>query len=317
MLAMIGMPRSGTTWVAKAIDSHPETYYLHEPDSELRMDLPQIIANADAEQHLPLIKTYLSKIESVNTSKVVGRLPFYRKSYFNSLQLGFNRSSVLANKALGRVSTAFAKSRPLLIKPKKHHVTFWKSIESMGRVSAISQAAPEMKILMLVRHPCAVINSELKGEAANKFASKTPIYENWGLFEHLLSAESSKKYDLDIDKIKAMVPAERLAWRWLIYYEQLLAQAERDNCLLMQYEYLCTEPMQAFGELLNFFNLSFDQQVKDYLVESTSSHSESYYATSKDPKKAMHGWKSKLSIEDIDVIQRVVGDHLNNEYWAA
>jgi len=315
MLALIGMPRSGTTWVAKAIDSHPDTYYLHEPDSEARLDIPQIINAEDNEQYLPYINEYLAKIEGVDKLKVVGRLPFYPKNYFNSLQLNFNRLSALASKSLGQFSQSITKGSPWLIKPGKKHVTFWKSIESMGRVSLLAQARPQIKMLLLVRHPCAVINSELKGEAANKFASKTPIYENWGLFEQLLESKTATNNTLTLDKIKLMTPAQRLAWRWLIYYEQLLEQAKLDNCLLMRYEQLCVEPLAAFAEVFRFFGLTFHQQVKHYLKVSTSSHSDSYYSTSKDPAKAMHGWKSKLPAKDIAAIESIIGSHLDNEYW--
>ncbi|MFQ3189277.1 MAG: hypothetical protein ACI936_000401 [Paraglaciecola sp.] len=315
MIALIGMPRSGTTWVAKAIDSHPDTYYLHEPDSVARLDLPQIINDDQVEQYLPYINDYLVKIETVDKLKVVGRLPFYPKSYLNTFQLGFNRLSALASKSLGQFSQSIAKGAPLLIKPKGKHDTFWKSIESMGRIALLAQANPPLKMLLLVRHPCAVINSELKGESQNKFASKVPIYENWGLFEQLLISRTAKTHQLTLEKIKAMTPAQRLAWRWLIYYEQLLEQANQQNCMLMRYEQLCMQPLSAFEDVFSFLELTFDPQVKNYLVESTSSHSDSYYSTSKDPLKAMHSWKSKLPADDITAIESIIGEHLENEYW--
>ena len=31
-ILLVGLPRSGTTWVGKIFDSHPSTLYLHEPD---------------------------------------------------------------------------------------------------------------------------------------------------------------------------------------------------------------------------------------------------------------------------------------------
>ena len=34
----IGMPRSGTTWIGKILDSHPRTLYRHEPDTWRRLD---------------------------------------------------------------------------------------------------------------------------------------------------------------------------------------------------------------------------------------------------------------------------------------
>src|ERR1700712_4231116 len=32
MIFIFSSPRSGSTWLAKAFDSHPDTLYLHEPD---------------------------------------------------------------------------------------------------------------------------------------------------------------------------------------------------------------------------------------------------------------------------------------------
>ena len=31
-ILILGAPRSGTTWLAKIIDSHPDVLYRHEPD---------------------------------------------------------------------------------------------------------------------------------------------------------------------------------------------------------------------------------------------------------------------------------------------
>src|SRR5690348_2541774 len=32
VILVVGSPRSGTTWLAKIIDSHPDVLYRHEPD---------------------------------------------------------------------------------------------------------------------------------------------------------------------------------------------------------------------------------------------------------------------------------------------
>ena len=33
LILLFGQPRSGTTWIGKIFDSHPDTLYRHEPDS--------------------------------------------------------------------------------------------------------------------------------------------------------------------------------------------------------------------------------------------------------------------------------------------
>ncbi|MCC2614861.1 sulfotransferase [Aestuariibacter halophilus] len=317
MLALIGMPRSGTTWVAKAIDSHPKTYYLHEPDSVKRLSIPNIINEQDADEYRQTLSDYMNDIERVDGLKVVGRLPFYPKAYFNGAQLVFNRMSATASKGLGRFFPSLGKAAPLLIKPRGDYEVFFKSIESMGRVSALLKADPDLKVLMLVRHPCAVINSELKGEAANKFASKTPIYENWGLFEKLLFSDTAVQQGLTLEGLKAMTPAERLAWKWRIFYEQMLSQADKPHCMMIQYEELASKPQAGFEKVMAFYGLDMDPQVQQYLIDTTTSHSDAYYATSKDPAKAMHSWKQRLDEDTIQQITAIAGEHLNNEYWSA
>jgi sulfotransferase family protein len=34
-ILILGAPRSGTTWLAKIVDSHPDVLYRHEPDATL------------------------------------------------------------------------------------------------------------------------------------------------------------------------------------------------------------------------------------------------------------------------------------------
>ena len=41
---VLGGARSGTTWLAKILDSHPDVLYRHEPDIALRGDLSADLA---------------------------------------------------------------------------------------------------------------------------------------------------------------------------------------------------------------------------------------------------------------------------------
>ncbi len=47
LVLVFGMPRSGTTWLGKIFDSHPETLYRHEPDAWGRLNAMPLLAQPD------------------------------------------------------------------------------------------------------------------------------------------------------------------------------------------------------------------------------------------------------------------------------
>ncbi len=60
-ILIVGLPRSGTTWIGKLLDSSPLTLYLHEPDSFFRIPcLPYAPELADLKHWLPFSQRYLA-----------------------------------------------------------------------------------------------------------------------------------------------------------------------------------------------------------------------------------------------------------------
>src|SRR6185312_5496728 len=79
---IIGAPRSGTTWLAKVFDSHPDIVFRNEPDISLREDrLPVLCRVADIERHRELARDYLCSLIGITTLKASGTLPVFPKSY--------------------------------------------------------------------------------------------------------------------------------------------------------------------------------------------------------------------------------------------
>lgn len=315
MIFLVGMPRSGTTWVAKGIDSNPAVHYLHEPDSVRRLNVPILITAEDIEQYQPVVDEYLSSILEVNDLKVLGRLPFFPKQHFSAFQLQINRVSVYASKGLSRLMPSLRNRPPPLFRPRGDFNVLIKSIESTGRVKLLANSTHCSKIVLLARHPCAVINSEIRGEANNLFSSRTPIYENWGLFENLLQSSSAREVGLSIDSLKGMSIAERLAWKWRIFYESMLEDSKLDECLLVYYERICLAPTEEFMRILEFLGLELTEATSQYLSTSTSSHSDGYYSVSKNPEAAMSSWKTQMSENDITQVLSITKHLLTEGCW--
>ena len=70
MILIQGRPRSGTTWLGKIFDSHPNVVYRHEPDSlVVNADIPFTPYAEDCANYETAARQYLQKIKHVRQTK--------------------------------------------------------------------------------------------------------------------------------------------------------------------------------------------------------------------------------------------------------
>ena len=302
---LFGMPRSGTTWVAKIIDSHPSVIYRHEPDSERCIAVP--LLNVDSFQHGDEISRFYQDLEFIRTGKTCGKQPFFSKAYFNSLTAYLFKTSIYAAKLFGRLGIK-SPIIEVIAETAQPLTLLWKSIESVGRVGAIMATDPDSKMVFLVRHPCGQIASVLSGENKNEFSSDVSSADDYGVYEQLLTTDFAKSQHLDMEVLKSLTTVQRLAWRWLIYNEVALTelQAYKDRTLIVFYDELCAEPIELSKNIFEFLDLDWCRQTQDFLDQSVSVSQASYYSVFKDPKKSSQSWKSKLPGEAVEAIKEIV-----------
>ncbi len=80
---LFGMPRSGTTWLGKIFDSHPDTLYRHEPDSRGTLNtLPMLPIESDVEIHRSFLLRLCGEIPHASAMKKSSApLPIFTKHY--------------------------------------------------------------------------------------------------------------------------------------------------------------------------------------------------------------------------------------------
>src|ERR1700734_3743019 len=95
-ILILGAPRSGTTWLAKIFDSHPDVLYLHEPDAVLRNPtLPLICPNSEIKNYVSVARDYIARLCATQTLKTVGLLPIFPKAYRNRVAHGVRLALIL------------------------------------------------------------------------------------------------------------------------------------------------------------------------------------------------------------------------------
>ncbi len=317
---LFGMPRSGTTWVGKLFDSHPDTLYRHEPDSVNTMrDIPLAAEPEVASEHRDRLKRFYADIAGMTNAKTSGQMPLFPKSYLRAGAHTAQRIWVVAGKVGERLLGGWPMLSFASAKALANARLVWKSIESISRVGVMLDAAPDARCVLILRHPCGQIASRLQGMASSKFDSDVAAENDWGVFEHVINTKAAQRYGLTKESLLAMAPEERLAWNWVVFNEKALDDVEamglNDRVHVLVYEQLCANPERVLRQLFEFSGLPWNGQTQRFVDASTGQHSDSYYSVFKDPLKAAYSWQSKLTAKQISLVQGVLEQSRLSSYY--
>ncbi len=177
MILLFGLPRSGTTWVGKILDSHPRTLYRHEPDSWRRIDAPLAPSLEEMESYASTLTDYAQQVASMRGLKVSGKLPLFPKDYQSPWGFRTRQLWLLAVKVGARYLPSLEDTTipDMIRRPDQVKVEIvWKSIESAGRLGPLTQLLPDSCGILLIRHPCDYISSMLRGASKGDSLSPAP-----------------------------------------------------------------------------------------------------------------------------------------------
>lgn len=315
-ILVFGMPRSGTTWIGKLFDSHPDTLYRHEPDSVRSLNMPPFVERADASRYHDELVQFITLLPQMRSPEVVGKQPLFRKNYQSAIGLAAYRTSVLFAKAMSRARRHFPCPYRPTAKGYVQVPLVWKSIVSQGRLCACIAALPEARVIYLLRHPCGYVASILRGEAARRFGNSTPSANDLWLLKRLLATNSGKRHALTVDHFASLTPEERLAWRWVLIQENAIdGVAGSDRAMIVRYEDVCAAPISMTRRMFEFAGLDWQEQTERFVVASTHHEHSDYYSVFKDPHAASESWRTELAAPVIARIERILRASSLHRYY--
>jgi len=307
LVFLLGAPRSGTSWMGKIFDSHPDVIYRHEPDL-IATDsiLPSMCLGDDAELHKGRASRYIEQLTQTATVKTVGSPPLFRKRNQSRVALTARKGAVLLFQValqLGATRQWARNARipdflPGSAQPSRIVI---KSISALGRVRLFANAAPEARIALIVRDPRAQVASVLRGISLSKFDNEASV-------DTILLVPQSKRYGLTKEQLSAMTIEEKLTWNWVIMYEKALADlAAVRHGRIVRYDDFVKDPLAHAREILDFAGLSWNQQTEDFILESTRGKGKDrYYGVFKDPNEAANSWRQELNDDQKRRIRAIV-----------
>lgn len=306
-ILLFGMPRSGTTWLGKLFDSHPDTLYRHEPDSVHRLNMPLYPDVADSDLYRLMLDEFVSALPHMREPKIVAKQPIFPKAYLSLLTLTAYKAGV----AFAKVGKPQVLTKSVWFTPSAENFAqrrlVWKSIESLGRLGVCVSALRQARAVFILRHPCGYVASVLRGEADKRFMSRTPSSEDYGIFAQLLETEPAKAHAIKADDLHSMSPDERLAWRWVLTCEKALQDTKNcERVLMVRYEELCANPFDWVARMFQFSGLAWSPQTARFIEASTATVEGNYYSVFHDPAKAANRWRSELPAEVIARVENIL-----------
>lgn len=306
-ILVFGRPRSGTTWVGKIFDSHPDTLYLHEPDTAVLLrEIPIIVEPNEVALDDEYIRSILMKTMNIRQTRVSASLPQFSKAYRSPPFSWMHQNICVAAKVWSRVfgelriPDLVSRSAPRPVRP------VWKSIESVGRIRLISRVFPCARIIHILRHPGGQISSVREGQNKRYFDDNN---EDFGILKILSESSPARRRGIDMKAFQSMSYIERSAWSWVIYNESAIDVAGcGDNILLLKYEDICASPTNISKKMFDFAKLNWSDQTERFISKSTSGADGRFYSVFRDPYKAASKWRDLLTTGEISAVEKIVKD---------
>jgi hypothetical protein len=304
-IILMGLPRSGTTWIGKIFDSHPETLYLHEPDSAVFIKELPLIADSESESATRALSSALARTLNVRIARVVGVLPQFPKAYRTPPMDWAHRQLALGAKVCSgfigdwSIPDLRVSDRPVRL--------VWKSIESLGRLGLIAHAMPNARIIHIMRHPAGWTSSLARGRRERRFLADDR--NEWWSFDLLEATPAAKRRGLTRASFEPMSDLERDVWAWVLWNEQAMdASADLSNVMRIRYEDVCTAPLVEAQRMFKFAHLDWDRQTNEFVDQSTSTHKDQFYGVFRDPGTAANKWRKSISASDLTIIETILSE---------
>ncbi len=250
-------PRSGSTMLSNALKAIHKSYVLFEP---LQLN------------HVP-------------EAKAAG---FSWRTYAHPKSKWPKGKAFLENIFKGRIINAWTSKEISLGEVLNSNTMIIKFVRANRLLPWICSTFNVPKPILLLRHPCAVIASQIKSPDWNTVGRPdTPEFiENFPLFKLAL--------------LKTETVEEHLAAQWAMDQIPALMQSNTGNIIVITYEELLLYPKQTLSKIFNSWNLEIDINDALYRLKKPSS------VVYKSGISGIDGWKKQLTIIQTKKVLNVV-----------
>ena len=243
IILIAGVARSGTSWIGQIFNSSGDTIYKFQPLFSYAFK-NYITHNTDYNGYVNCFEQLAKKDDDFLEQK-----DKIKSGEYPNLKKSLNPTT-------------------LVFKENKYQYLFTKMI-SLNK---------KLKMIGVIRNPCAVINSWVKN--LKEFPPGSVLEDEWRFGACKNQGKEENFFGF---------------YKWQEVANMYLDLKEKfpDRIMVVRYEDIVINPIDMTKKMFQFTNIKFEDQTKEFLLKSTSTHNESYYSVYKD-KKVMNKWKYEL-----------------------
>jgi Sulfotransferase family len=308
-ILILGAPRSGTTWLAKIVDSHPDVLYRHEPDAVLPS--PSALT---PEALGPLLVRWAGE----TGARTAAKRPHFRKSW----QPGWTRRlRTLLATAVGAAGRLPPPLRALAGLPipdlgsRPAPILAIKTIAWAEGAAVLARTLPHSRTILILRHPGGQVASVLRGNRRRQFELKTAGTDM--PFDEARTIRFAAEHGTGEAAFQALPDAAKYAWAWRAFNEpSYAALAALPNVHVVLYEALCAQPETLARRVLAFAGLDWTRQTADFVATSTTHTGRAgYYAIFRDAVAAADSWRTTLPPDEQASVRSVAAASPLARFW--
>jgi hypothetical protein len=312
-ILVLGAARSGTTWLAKIIDSHPDILYRHEPDEFIQPRMKaELGAAAGASDQ---IRVWVRQ----RSLRCATKRPFFPKSWRPAPLALIRQGLAVVLAGTQRIRSMAAMTGGLGL-PDLVAVNRRASVRAAIKLvnwdaSLAAAALPNCRCCFILRHPCGQVASVLAGWAEGRFGSAA--HGAGAAVDLVAAAALAATRGISASAFVALPDAAKLAWTWLAFNEHAIAGLRNlPNARVVVYEDLCRGPEDVARDLFAFAGLDWHPQTSAFLQTSTSDgRSGGYFDVFRVTQVAAERWRQTMKREDQDSVEAVVRGSALAHYW--
>jgi hypothetical protein len=272
---IVGLPRSGTTWLASILNTAWGVKYFYEPFNQ---------------QHVPEAKPHWMKyLTASDTDPAFAQ--FCRYIFTGQLKNPY------VFRALSNPYKMFDGKLSWL--PGRIMV---KDVHSCMSLEWIDQhIAP--KIVIIVRHPCSTVSSWIRTFNTKK-NRRLDLLDKL-LNQNKLMRDHLEPFENHLKQSEGLLQDSAAFWG-AAYYVILRQKHLHPNWIFVQHEELCRNPRLEYQKLFDQLDLRWTKATDRLLDSSTSENSGKAYVPKRISSEEPDKWKKELESSQIDQIRDFV-----------